>query len=63
MTDEEILAYIKEYNPLDKAGSYGIQDWIGMIGVENVNGSYTSVLGLPVPQVTNKLTEIISGSL
>ena len=50
-------------NPIDKAGSYGIQDWIGMIGVENVNGSYTSVLGLPVPQVTNKLIEIINESL
>ena len=65
---EEIYDYltdkykIETINPIDKAGSYGIQDWIGMIGVENVNGSYTSVLGLPVPQVTNKLIEIINES-
>ena len=47
-------------NPVDKAGSYGIQDWIGMIGVEKITGSYTSVLGLPVPQVTNKIIQIIN---
>ena len=63
LTDNEIDFYVETINPVDKAGSYGIQDWIGMIGVENVNGSYTSVLGLPVPQVTNKLIEIINGSL
>ena len=63
LTEKEIDFYVETINPIDKAGSYGIQDWIGMIGVENVNGSYTSVLGLPVPQVTNKLTEIINGNL
>ena len=63
LTEKEIDFYVETINPVDKAGSYGIQDWIGMIGVENVNGSYTSVLGLPIPQVTNKLTEIINGSL
>ena len=63
LTEKEIDFYVETINPIDKAGSYGIQDWIGMIGVENINGSYTSVLGLPVPQVTNKLTEIISESL
>ena len=62
LTEKEIDFYVETINPIDKAGSYGIQDWIGMIGVENVNGSYTSVLGLPVPQVTNKLTEIINES-
>ena len=51
LTEKEIDFYVETINPVDKAGSYGIQDWIGMIGVENVNGSYTSVLGLPVPQV------------
>ena len=63
LTEKEIDFYVETINPIDKAGSYGIQDWIGMIGVERVNGSYTSVLGLPVPQVTNKLIEIINGSL
>ena len=62
LTEKEIDFYVETINPIDKAGSYGIQDWIGMIGVESVNGSYTSVLGLPVPQVTNKLIEIINGS-
>tara|TARA_B100000927_G_scaffold95851_1_gene77351 strand:- start:38 stop:634 length:597 start_codon:yes stop_codon:yes gene_type:complete len=63
LTEKEIDFYVETINPIDKAGSYGIQDWIGMIGVENVNGSYTSVLGLPVPQVTNRLIEIINESL
>ena len=43
----------------DKAGSYGIQDWIGMVGVEKIAGSYTSVLGLPIPQVINKVISMI----
>ena len=56
----KILNYIKNYAPFDKAGSYGIQDWIGMIGVKKITGSYTSVLGLPVPQVTDKIIQIIN---
>lgn len=60
LTDNEIDFYVETINPVDKAGSYGIQDWIGMIGVEKITGSYTSVLGLPVPQVTNKIILIIN---
>ena len=60
LTDSEIEYYVENVNPIDKAGSYGIQDWIGMIGVEHVNGSYTSVLGLPVPQTTNQIIKIIN---
>ena len=63
LTKKEIDYYVESVNPIDKAGSYGIQDWIGMIGVENVNGSYTSVLGLPVPQVTNEIIKIINENL
>ena len=63
LTDDEINYYVEKVNPIDKAGSYGIQDWIGMIGVENVSGSYTSVLGLPVPQVTNEIIKIINENL
>ena len=63
LTDDEINYCVEKVNPIDKAGSYGIQDWIGMIGVENVSGSYTSVLGLPVPQVTNEITKIINENL
>ena len=63
LTDTEIDYYVENVNPIDKAGSYGIQDWIGMIGVEHVNGSYTSVLGLPVPQTTNQIIKIINENL
>ena len=63
LTDTEIDYYVENVNPIDKAGSYGIQDWIGMIGVERVNGSYTSVLGLPVPQTTNQIIKIINENL
>ena len=63
LTHSEINYYVENVNPIDKAGSYGIQDWIGMIGVEYVNGSYTSVLGLPVPQTTNEIIKIINENL
>ena len=63
LTEKEINYYVDTVNPIDKAGSYGIQDWIRMIGVENINGSYTSVLGLPVPQVTNQILKIINENL
>ena len=63
LTHSEIDYYVENVNPIDKAGSYGIQDWIGMIGVEHVNGSYTSVLGLPVPQTTNEIIKIINENL
>lgn len=47
----EIDYYIRHYMPLDKAGAYGIQEWIGMIGIERINGSYFNVMGLPVTKV------------
>ena len=50
---EEINYYVENYNPYDKAGAYGIQEWIGFIGVTSINGSYFNVMGLPV----NKLYE------
>lgn len=48
LTDEEINYYIETYKPYDKAGSYGIQEWIGFIGIERIEGSYFNVMGLPV---------------
>ena len=48
LTKEEITFYVKKYNPLDKAGSYGIQEWIGLIGVKQIQGSYFNVMGFPV---------------
>lgn len=47
LTDEEIDFYVNQYSPLDKAGAYGIQEWIGMIGIESIKGSYFNVVGLP----------------
>lgn len=48
---ESIEYYIKKYKPIDKAGSYGIQDWIGLIGISKIEGSYTNVVGLPTEKV------------
>lgn len=48
---ESIQYYITKYKPLDKAGSYGIQDWIGLIGISRIEGSYTNVVGLPTEKV------------
>lgn len=53
----EINYYIKNYKPFDKAGSYGIQEWIGIIGITKIEGSYTNVVGLPVEKVYTKLLE------
>ena len=47
LTDEMIRYYIENFKPFDKAGSYGIQDWIGLVGVTSISGSYTNVMGLP----------------
>ena len=57
-TDEEILYYIKEYRPFDKAGAYGIQEWIGYIGCTGLNGSYYNVMGLPVQRIYQELREM-----
>jgi septum formation protein len=51
LTDEEINYYIEKFQPFDKAGSYGIQEWIGLIGVEWIKGSFVNVVGLPVNEV------------
>jgi len=48
LSDDEIDYYIEKYKPMDKAGSYGIQEWIGYIGVERIDGSYYNVMGLPI---------------
>jgi len=51
LSDEEIDYYVEKYRPLDKAGAYGIQEWIGYIGVTGLNGSYFNVMGLPVQRI------------
>ena len=55
LTDEEIDYYVEKYKPLDKAGAYGIQEWIGYIGVTGLNGSYYNVMGLPVQRIFQEL--------
>ena len=54
----EIDYYLKNYKPFDKAGSYGIQEWIGYIGIEKIEGSYFNVMGLPTKLVYKTLSEI-----
>ncbi len=55
LTDEEIRFYIANYKPFDKAGSYGAQDWIGLVGVEKIEGSYFNVMGLPIHKLYSEL--------
>lgn len=55
LTDEEISYYVDKYHPFDKAGAYGIQEWIGYIGVESINGSFYNVMGLPVQRLYQEL--------
>ena len=58
ITDEEIKYYIKNYNPLDKAGAYGIQEWIGFVAIEKIEGSYFNVVGLPVHKLYEELMKL-----
>ncbi len=55
LTNEEIGYYVDKYQPFDKAGAYGIQEWIGYIGVESINGSFYNVMGLPVQRLYQEL--------
>jgi septum formation protein len=56
LTEEEIAYYIASYKPFDKAGSYGIQDWLGFVAVEKITGSYTNVMGLPTEKLYTALS-------
>jgi septum formation protein len=55
LTETEIAFYIDHYHPFDKAGAYGIQEWIGHIGVRKIDGSYYNVMGLPIQQLYQRL--------
>ena len=55
LTESEIDYYVSHYHPLDKAGAYGIQEWIGYVGVTALNGSYFNVMGLPVQRIYAEL--------
>lgn len=56
LTQEEILHYVNKYQPMDKAGGYGIQEWIGMVGIEKIEGDYYNVMGLPTHRLYQYLT-------
>ena len=56
LSEEEITHYVSRYKPFDKAGAYGIQEWIGYIGVTGLNGSYYNVMGLPVQRIYQELS-------
>lgn len=59
LSDEAIRYYLDNYKPFDKAGSYGIQDWIGLIGISKIEGSYTNVVGLPTEMLFQKLINYV----
>lgn len=59
LSDEEIIYYIDTYKPMDKAGSYGIQEWIGYVGIEGIEGSFFNVMGLPIQRVWCELEKFI----
>lgn len=59
LTEEEIKYYVDTFQPLDKAGSYGIQEWIGLIGIKAIEGSYSNVVGLPCYLVRQAILELL----
>jgi septum formation protein len=60
LTDKEIWYYIDKYEPFDKAGAYGIQEWLGYIGVEKIEGSFFNVMGLPVQKLYVQLSKFLN---
>lgn len=60
LTLAEIEYYVENYQPMDKAGAYGIQEWIGYIGVEQINGSFFNVMGLPIQKLYTELDDFIN---
>jgi septum formation protein len=57
LTAQQITHYIDHYKPFDKAGAYAIQEWIGVTGIEKINGDYYNVMGLPIGDVIKALEE------
>lgn len=63
LSDEDIKYYVKKFSPLDKAGAYGIQEWIGLVGISSIQGSYFNVMGLPTDLVIEKIKTEFPGLL
>ena len=55
LTDQEIEYYVEHYSPMDKAGAYGVQEWIGYVAVKHINGSYYNIMGLPIQRVYREI--------
>ncbi len=62
LSDEDINFYVDNYRPLDKAGAYGIQEWIGCMGVRHINGSFYNVMGLPLHRLYSELDRLLCDS-
>lgn len=58
LTEDEIEFYVEKFRPLDKAGAYGVQEWIGFVGVSRLEGSYFNVMGLPVQRLHQELKKL-----
>jgi len=59
LSDEALYFYIDTYKPYDKAGAYGIQEWIGLVGIDKIEGSYTNIVGLPTKELVDELLQFI----
>lgn len=59
LSDEALYFYIDQYKPYDKAGAYGIQEWIGLVGIDRIDGSYTNIVGLPTKELVEELLKFI----
>lgn len=59
LTDEQINYYVDNYHPMDKAGAYGIQEWIGYVGIESIEGSFYNVMGLPVQRLCREIEALV----
>jgi septum formation protein len=58
LTQEQIIYYVDKYGPYDKAGAYAIQEWIGAVGIKNINGDFYNVMGLPISRIVNALNDL-----
>ena len=58
LSEDEILYYVDRYLPMDKAGAYGVQEWIGYIGVKSISGSFYNIMGLPIQKLYGELKKL-----
>ena len=58
LSEDEILYYVDRYQPMDKAGAYGVQEWIGYIGVKSISGSFYNIMGLPIQKLYGELKKL-----